>query len=195
MNRAELKAAAKQQIQGNIGVLFVIMLIIGAVGAIAGMIPVIGVVAAALVVAPAFSIALVIIYLKLTQGVKPEISELFQHFDKFWASFKVNFFTGLFTSLWSMLFVIPGIVKAMAYSMSMYILAENPQMPALEAINKSKQMMEGHKMDFFVLQLSFIGWHLLGGITFGIAYIWILPYISATVANFYNSIKHSVEVL
>ena len=67
-------------------------------------------------------------------------------------------------------------------------------MGALEAINRSKAMMNGHKMDLFVLQLSFIGWHLLGAFTFGIAYVWITPYISATTANFYNSIKNQPEI-
>ena len=73
--------------------------------------------------------------------------------------------------------------------MADYILAENPGMAALEAIDRSKAMMDGHKADLFVLMLSFIGWTLLGAITFGIAYIWIVPYMSATYVNFYNTIK------
>ena len=189
MSRKELKAKAKEQIKGNIGILFVIMLIIGAVSAVANVIPVAGSIAAAIVLIPAFSIATVIIYLKLTNGVKPEISELFQHFNKFWASFKVTFFVGLFTMLWSLLLYIPGIIKGLSYSMSMYILAENPDMPALEAIDRSKKMMNGHKMELFVLMLSFIGWYLLCMITFGIASIYVVPLMSATMANFYNSIK------
>lgn len=73
--------------------------------------------------------------------------------------------------------------------MSMYILAENKGKPALECINESKQMTDGHKMDLFVLDLSFIGWILLGMITFGIAFIWIIPYMSTTSANVYRSLK------
>jgi uncharacterized membrane protein len=189
MSRKELKAKAKEQIKGNIGILFVIMLIVAAVSGIANVIPGIGSIAAAIVLIPAFSIALVIIFLKLADGVKPEISELFQHFNKFWAAFKVTFLTGLFTWLWSLLLVIPGIIKALSYSMSMYILAENPDMPALEAIDRSKKMMNGHKMELFVLGLSFIGWYLLSTITFGIALIYAVPFMNATMANFYNSIK------
>jgi len=195
MDRVALKEQAKQQIKGNIGVLFVITLIVAAVSGLPNLIPVVGTVAMIFVVTPAFSIATVIIYLKLTQGVKPEIAELFAHFNKFWGAFKVTFFVGLFTGLWSLLFVIPGIVKAFSYSMAMYILAENPEIGALEAINRSKAMMNGHKMELFVLELSFIGWHLLGAITFGIAYIWVIPYMSATVANFYNKIKNQPEVI
>lgn len=189
MYRAELKSLAKQQIKGNIAMLFLIALITYGVSLLANTIPVVGSILSVFVLTPAFGLASIIIYLKMTQGVKPEVSELFAHFNKFWGAFKVTFLTGLFAGLWSLLFVIPGIVKGLSYSMAMYILAENPEIGALEAINRSKAMMNGHKMDLFVLQLSFIGWHLLGGITFGIAYVWIIPYMSATMANFYNSIK------
>lgn len=89
----------------------------------------------------------------------------------------------------TVMLLIPGIVKSFSYSMSMYILAENKGMSAREAITRSKEMMNGHKLDLFVLYLSFFGWWLLCGITFGIAYIWVGPYMNAAVANFYNSIK------
>lgn len=194
MERAELKSLARQQIQGNIGVLFVMTLIIAAASALVNIVPAAGSIAMVLVIMPAFSIAMVTVYLKLTQGIRPDMSELFAHFNQFWGAFKVSFFAGLFTALWSLLFWIPGIIKALSYSMSMYILAENPEIGALEAINRSKAMMNGHKMDLFVLQLSFLGWHLLGMITFGIAYVWVGPYISATTANFYNSIKNQPQV-
>ncbi len=189
MDRVQLKTMAKAQIKGNIGVLFLILLVVALVTGVANVIPVVGSVAAVLVLTPAFSLAIVKIYLKLTEGVKPAVGDIFNSIGEFWGSFKVTFLTGLFTWLWSLLFVIPGIIKGLSYSMAMYILAENPGMGALEAINRSKAMMEGHKMELFVLQLSFIGWHILGGITFGIAYIWIVPYMSATMANFYNEIK------
>lgn len=76
-----------------------------------------------------------------------------------------------------------------AYSMAPYILAENPEMSAKEALEKSKQITQGHKSELFVLQLSFLGWILLSAVTLGIASIYVVPYMSATVANFYNSIK------
>jgi len=193
MDRVELKTLAKSQIKGNIGVLFVISLIVAMVSGLAASIPVVGSLALSLVVTPAFSIAVITIYLNLTKHMTPEIGELFAHFNKFWGAFKVTFLTGLFTALWSLLFVIPGIIKALSYSMAMYILAENPELGALEAINRSKAMMDGHKMELFVLELSFIGWHLLGMVTLGIAYVWVVPYISATTANFYNSIKNTVN--
>ena len=192
MNRAELKAAAKSQIKGKIGVLFLITLIIGVITFVAELvlsyIP-FGSVISTLIITPAFVLSLVRVYLNVFKGVKPGVGDAFCGFDDFWSAFKVNFFVSLFTFLWSLIFVIPGIVKSFSYSMSLYILAENKGKPALECIKESQEMTKGHKMELFVLGLSFLGWILLGGITFGIAYIWVLPYISATYANAYNSLK------
>ncbi len=192
MNRAELKAKAKEQIKGNIGTLFVMMLIVALIAGLLSVIPGIGTVAS-LLLTPAFSISIARAYLKLTKGGTIAIGDAFSGFDDFWSAFKVNFFMGLFIMLWSLLLYIPGIIKAISYSMAPYILAENKGKPALECINESKAMTHGHKMDLFVLGLSFIGWFLLGMVTLGIAYIWIIPYMTATYANAYNSLKPVVE--
>lgn len=192
MNRSELKSKAKQQIKGKIGILFVITLIIalisGAAAFVLAFIP-FGNLISSIIITPAFALSIIRVYLNLTANTNPAVSDAFSGFDDFWSAFKVNFLVGFFTLLWSLLFIIPGIVKYYSYSMSMYILAENKGKPALECINESKAMTDGHKMDLFVLGLSFIGWALLGGITFGIAYIWVLPYMNATYANAYNSLK------
>ncbi len=190
MNRAELKYNAKMQIKGKIGILFLIDLIILGIGVLCSLVPVVGSLASTFVVVPAFSIALVKIYLGIAQGTHPQIGDLFKEFNRFWDAFKVTFLVGLFTALWSILFVIPGIIKGISYSQAMFIMAENPGMGAREAISRSKAMMEGRKMDYFVLQLSFLGWILLGSLTLGIAYIWVIPYMSATQTNFYNAIKN-----
>lgn len=189
MNRAELKANAKQQIKGNIGILFAIALLAIAIIFAVNLIPIVGTLALALVISPALSLALITIYLNLTKGIKPQIADLFNQFNNFWSAFKATFFVGLFTMLWSLLLYIPGIIKALSYSMTMYILAEDPTKPALQAIRESKEMMHGHKADLFVLYLSFFGWFLLGYLTLGLLYIWLVPYMETTLANFYNSIK------
>lgn len=181
--RAELKAMAKEQIRGKIGILFVIMLIVGAISFVTDTLIV------GLIITPAFMLSTVKVYLNIVNGNKPVVKDAFSGFDDLWTAFKTSFFTGLFTFLWSLLLVIPGIIKAISYSQAMLIVAENPGIGAREAINRSKAMMEGHKKDYFVLGLSFIGWFLLGAITFGIAYIWIIPYVSATQVNFYNELK------
>lgn len=196
MNRSELKAKAKAQIKGKIGILFVITLIIGAVSGIASFIlsfiPV-GSLVSTIIITPAFTLSLARVYLMLLNDKTPTAKDAFSGFDDFWSAFKVTFFVGLFTFLWSLLFVIPGIIKSISYSMSSYILAENKGKPALECIKESQAMTNGHKMELFVLGLSFIGWGLLCAITFGIASIWVTPYMNATFANAYASLKPVVE--
>ena len=188
MDRATLKATAKSQIKGNIGILFVITLVVTLVSGLVGCIPAVGSVAAALVLTPAFSIAMVHIYLNMAEGVKPEVKDLFAHFQEFWGAFKVTFLVGLFTGLWSMLFVIPGIVKSYSYAMAHFILLENPGMSCVDAITRSRQLMDGHKAELFVLRLSFIGWHFLCILTFGIGYLWLIPYQNAAEAAFYHNL-------
>lgn len=191
--RAELKAMAKAQIKGNIGMLFVITLIVGVISglasAILSLIPVVGSLAATIIITPAFTISVLRVYQNLVREQKPQVGDAFAGFDDFWTAFKAQLLVSVFTFLWSLLFVIPGIIKAFSYSQTMLIVAENKGISAREALNRSKAMMEGHKMDLFVLGLSFIGWGLLCGITFGIAYIWVGPYMQATMVNFYNDVK------
>ncbi len=189
MDRIELKSLAKQQIKGKIGILFVVSLIVFGITLIASYIPIIGGIVNSIFITPALTLSTVLIYLKVTNGKSISAGDTFEGFYDFWSAFKVSFLTGLFTFLWSLLLIVPGIIKAYSYSMAIYILAENKGMSALEAIAKSKEMMEGKKMDLFVLQLSFLGWGLLSCITFGIGFIWTIPYMSATYANFYKSLK------
>ena len=191
MTRAEIKVLAKQQIKGNVGNLFVISFLIELITVASNAVPFIGV----LIVTPAFGLSLITIYLNLTKGLKLEIGNMFSGFNDFWSAFKVQFLCGIFTFLWLLLFIIPGYIKALSYSMSMYVLAENPRMNALEAIDCSKKMMKGHKLELFILILSFIGWNLLAILTLGILYIWLLPYMQASMANFYKSLKPVEQVI
>jgi len=193
MDRLYLKSQAKQQIRGNIGVLFVITLIISIISTLSGLvlsqIPIVGNLISTFIIAPAFTLSITQIYLNITINKTPAVSDAFSGFNSFWTAFKVQFLAALFAFLWSLLLIIPGIIKSISYSMSMYVLAENNEKSALECINESKRITEGYKLDLFVLALSFIGWIFVGYITFGIAYIWILPYMQATFANAYVNIK------
>lgn len=197
MNRAELKAQAKAQIKDKIGMLIAITLIIGAISGgvslLANFIPG-GSAIAAVIITPAFALSTVRVFLMVARGGNPEIKDSFSGFDDFFSAFKVTFLVGLYTFLWSLLFVIPGIIKSYSYSMSMYILADNKGKSARECIRESKEMTEGHKMDLFVLDLSFIGWALLCALTCGIASLWVVPFMSATKANVYESLKPVMEV-
>ncbi|MFD0896829.1 DUF975 family protein [Loigolactobacillus binensis] len=104
----------------------------------------------------------------------------------------------VFTTLWSMLFLIPGIIKSFSYSQTYLIyqddrLAGREQASILTAITRSRALMYGHKMDYFILMLSFLGWDLLGVVTLGIGFLWIAPYQSATYAAFYNDLVHAQQ--
>jgi uncharacterized membrane protein len=113
---------------------------------------------------------------------------LFSCFQQFWRFLLAQLLMNLFITLWSLLFVIPGIVAAFAYSQTIYIMLDNPQISPLEAIGASKQLMRGHKFEYFTLQLSFLGWAYLSIFTFGLLGIWLNPYMQVTMANYYNAL-------
>ncbi|AFM00979.1 MULTISPECIES: DUF975 family protein [Desulfitobacterium] len=128
-------------------------------------------------------------FLKLARDQESTFSELFSGFHYFLKNFVMNFFIILFTTLWFLLLIIPGIIAVLRYSMAYYIMNDNPDLKPLEAIDLSKKMMYGHKERLFFLWLSFIGWFLLGIFTLGIGFLYAMPYYNATLANFYEDVK------
>ncbi len=102
---------------------------------------------------------------------------------------KTVFLSGLFVFLWSLLFIIPGIIKAYQYAMVPYIMAENPDMEWRRALALSREMTSGCKFDIFILHLSFIGWCLLGVLALGIGMLFVGPYIEATFAELYATLR------
>lgn len=92
---------------------------------------------------------------------------------------------GIYTFLWALLLIVPGIIKYYSYRMTMYVLHDNPELKYNGAIERSMQLMKGHKMKLFLLDLSFIGWLLLGILTFGIGLLWVGPYYCGANAAFY----------
>jgi len=97
---------------------------------------------------------------------------------------------GVYILLWTLLLIIPGIVKHYSYKMVPYILVEDPEIDSSEAIRKSMDMTLGHKMDMFVLDLSFLGWYILGALMFGIGVFLVHPYYEATYAQLYKTLNH-----
>lgn len=188
MDRITLKNMAREQIRGNIGVLFVCYLIFYAIAGAASAIPGVGTIAALAIASP-MEIGLIMIFFRLRDGQPPKIAELFNHFDCIAHAILLNVLIAVFTALWSLLFIIPGIIASLSYSMAPFILAENKTLTAMEALKLSKQMMNGHKADLFIIELSFIGWGIVTAVTFGIAGIYVYPYMQATLTNFYDSIK------
>lgn len=125
----------------------------------------------------------------LNQTAQPGIGTLL---DGFRSGHYVNivltmFLRDLFTTLWSLLLVVPGIVKHYEYLMVPYIIAENPAMDYKEAFQISKQMMDGEKMEAFIMDLSFLGWYLLSAVTCGLlAIFYVNPYVQASFAEMYT---------
>jgi hypothetical protein len=105
---------------------------------------------------------------------------------------KTMFLTGLYIFLWSLLFLIPGIIKSYQYRMVPYLITEDPSLATEQALELSRRMTDGEKWDMFVLDLSFIGWSLLGILTFGIGFFFLAPYIEATQAQLYFALRQKV---
>ena len=113
------------------------------------------------IVGGAAKLGYAIFNLNLVDHGNAALSDLFSQFHRLWNGFCMNFLTGLFTFLWTLLLVIPGIIKSYSYAMTPYILAENPDMTATDAITESRRLMKGNKWRLFCLELSFVGWGLL----------------------------------
>lgn len=126
--------------------------------------------------------------LNLVDRREATFGDLFSQFSRFGSALALNLLIGLFIVLWSLLFVIPGIIAAYRYSMAFYIMLEDPDCSAMEAINRSKALMDGHKGELFWLDLSFIGWHILSAFTFGIGTLFLNPYIQTSYAVFYRNL-------
>lgn len=118
-------------------------------------------------------------------------------FDRMFACFsdgkysrflEISFMKALYTFLWTLLFIIPGIVKSYAYAMTYYIAADHPEFSSEECIHQSRMMMKGHKGKLFLLDLSYIGWLILSCFTFGILLLWVQPKMEAAHAHFYQDL-------
>ena len=133
--------------------------------------------------------------LKMHDGEDAQVGDLFSRFDRFGDGFCLELLTSLYIMLWSLLFIIPGLVKAYAYAMAPFILEENPNMTPSEAIKASRELMDGHKFDLFCLHWSFFGWALLSVLTLGIGSLWLNPYMNAATAAFYRSIAGRPEII
>ena len=149
----------------------------------------------ALLLGGVMAVGMCVITLQISRGGQPGIENLFDGFRKgLGNNIVAGILVQIYTFLWSLLFIIPGIVKSYSYSMTYYILADNPDMTPTEAIKESQEMMRGNKWRLFCLDFSFIGWHLLSILTLGILFLWISPYQNMARTEFYESIKPAPAV-
>lgn len=199
---SQLKDKALEQLRGNWRepvlttlVYFVI------VGVFAGMqeIPAIGIfiyIAATLLIFPVYGAGYGIAMLAFFRGDKNNlISKSFDPLKNEYGRYLGTMLLVIvYAFLWTLLFIIPGIIKSLSYGLTVYILKDNPEMKNNEAIELSMKMMDGYKWKLFVLQLSFLGWALLGILTLGIGYLWLVPYVQTTIAAFYEERKADFAV-
>jgi uncharacterized membrane protein len=140
-----------------------------------------------------FTIAVSYYFLEMYRNEYPKIKRTFTIYKDWKYSLKLvgtSILIWIFTFLWFLLLIIPGIIKGIAYSQTYFILKDNPNLSPLEAITESRIRMNGLKWKFFLLYLSFIGWAILCIFTLGIGLLWLIPYITTSLAAFYQELIH-----
>lgn len=188
MNRGVLKSRTKDQLRGKWTTTVLIVLIYLVISGGVSIFPILGAVAN-IIISPVLLYGLNYHYIRVARREFADVGDLFVGFKNFGNALVAGLLIGIFSFLWSLLFIIPGIIATLSYSFTYYIMIDNPQMGALEAIRKSKEMTNGYKWDLFVLGLSFIGWALLMPFTCGIGVLWLAPYQGVTFINFYEDVK------
>ena len=198
MKCKEIRLEAKQKCMKNSGTLAVITLIFSllnglasfsietenaAVAAIASLVSIAG-----LIISGAVTYGYTFVIRKNFNTQTVEVNDLFVGFKDFLRAFVLSLLQALYVFLWSLLFVIPGIIKGFAYAMSYYVAIDNPNLKANECITKSKELMKGHKWELFCLMFSYIGWLILCVLTLGILSFWVTPKMHTAVYVLYKKI-------
>ena len=151
-------------------------------------IPIVGVITSIIISGP-FEIGIAFFSLSISRNQDAKLEQIFQGFKNFGTALGAYLLRSLFIFLWTLLLIIPGIIAAISYSMTFYILADDNSIGAMDAIDKSKKMMDGYKWKCFCLGLEFLGWALLCILTLGIGLLWLIPYYHVSMAKFYDDLK------
>lgn len=184
MKARDFRAAARKALEGKWGTFAVITLLYTILVSVSAYIPL-----GSIIVGGPLIIGMYIVGLKVARGQDIDVGNMFDGFKNFGKHLGLYVVNNIFIFLWSLLFFIPGIVKSLAYSMSYYIIQDNPEMGITEARKESIRMMNGNKWRLFCLNLSFIGWMILGALACGIPLFWIIPYTNTAIAAFYEDLK------
>jgi uncharacterized membrane protein len=184
----DLRLNARMQLTGNwrtpIIVTFLHMLLTSAVSAI----PKVGGFITLFISGPLY-VGACMYFLRFSRDEKPDYNVLFLGFNRYVKTTGLYLWNALWISLWMLLLIVPGVIKAISYSMSFYIMADNPEVGIKEAVNISKRITMGYKSKIFSLGVSFIGWALLSALTLGVGFLWLGPYVQTTMAHFYAELK------
>jgi uncharacterized membrane protein len=132
-----------------------------------------------------------VFFLSFSRKQDAQIAQIFEGFNRFVNGLAAYLLMSLFILLWTLLFIIPGIVAYLSYSQAFFILAENPQLEGREALRRSKTLMKGNRLKLFFLFWRFFGWFLLGVASLGIGFLWIMPYLGTTLARFYDDLQQN----
>jgi uncharacterized membrane protein len=187
ISNRDIMASARSQLKGKWGTVLLVVFIYMLIAVIPGSIPKIGWIINLIIGGPiAFGISYY--FLSFTRGKKPVLEDLFKGFSIFAKTFIAYILIVMFTILWSLLLIVPGIIAAISYSMTFYIVADNGEMSGRDAIRKSKELMDGNKYRYFCLVCRFLGWFLMGILSLGIGFLWIVPYFMASNAGFYEAL-------
>jgi uncharacterized membrane protein len=188
MNNSQIKARAKDAMKNNWGVAIVVFLVYGLITSALSATG-IGALATGLL-----TVGISAFFLTVIRNGKAEFESFFNGLtDNIGTKFISMLLVQIYIMLWTLLFYIPGIVKSYSYAMTPYILLDKPELSATDAITESRNMMNGHKMELFLLDLSFIGWILLSLLTCGILFFYVAPYMQAARAEFYRTLKGEDE--
>ncbi|WP_281426824.1 DUF975 family protein [Paenibacillus solanacearum] len=144
-----------------------------------------------LLVVNAVSLGVNALFLRAAQGQEVSLGMILEYFTngRYAKAIIMYLLMGIYLVLWTLLLIIPGIIKGFSYAMTPFILIEDPQLTVNEAITRSREMMDGHKWELFCLYLSFIGWFLLSIVTLGIGMLWLIPYVETSLCHFYLKLK------
>ncbi len=189
MNRAELKRRAREQLDGGIFknnwlMAVVAVLIISAITSVSSSIPLLPL----FLIGP-LSVGAVAFFKAVMRSGDAKVERLFEGFSKdFGGTLVLGLLMTIFTFLWSLLFVIPGIVKYYAYSMAPYLKSEHEDWDWRRCLDESIKLTNGHKMELFILDLSFIGWYIVGSLCFGVGTLWVEAYHTQTIVNYFEDI-------
>ena len=187
---SELRAEARVALTDKWVMGAVTTLVFGAVSGAASYIPVVGTILVALPMMYGYSIVM----LSVMRGGEMNIGGLFDGFNDFGRIVGTKLLQAIYTFLWTLLLVIPGIINNYSYAMTDFILKDQPELANNAAIEKSMAMMDGNKMKLFLLDLSFIGWAILCLFTFGIGFLFLQPYVQSAHAAFYEDLKAQTVV-
>lgn len=186
MRARDFRKEAWKDLSGNWGTMIAIYLLYVVIISASGIVAI-----GPLLLAGALSLGFSIALLKVARKQNAEISNLFDGFKNYGEVLVAYILQVIFIFLWSLLFFIPGIIKSYSYSMTFYIMADNPTISGSDAITQSRKLMNGNKLRLFCLDLSFIGWYLLSALTLGILLIFVVPYHYAARTEFYDSLVYT----